>query len=262
MRRRVHAFTLIELLVVISVIALLIAMLLPAIKKARETAYRVECASNARQIALLHLLYIADNHNTFFAGDMGYPQSAFGDNSRGGNAHWLIHVTDEDHYDAPTPVTIYGDGNRELFSCPSEHGATPGYPYTWPPTGLSFVPAGNRQFDVWSTSYSFNTGAFVRGEATFGGTPFGLAAIRQGLWGQKLNSIERASRMVLVIEFGHIWLAAEQEPVWWFDAVYQLPHDDLIPVMNITFVDGHSEFLQLREAPDHYFNEEYEFASF
>ena len=58
-RRR--AFTLVELLVVIGIIALLIAMLLPVLSKAKENARAVACQSNQRQLATGFLLFAQDN---------------------------------------------------------------------------------------------------------------------------------------------------------------------------------------------------------
>lgn len=54
-------FTLVELLVVIGIIAVLIAILLPALKRAQKSARAVACASNLRQLALAHQMYMGDH---------------------------------------------------------------------------------------------------------------------------------------------------------------------------------------------------------
>jgi prepilin-type N-terminal cleavage/methylation domain-containing protein/prepilin-type processing-associated H-X9-DG protein len=56
-----RGFTLIEILVVISIIALLIGIVLPALRRARATAQRIECASNQKQVGLGFHLYAADH---------------------------------------------------------------------------------------------------------------------------------------------------------------------------------------------------------
>jgi prepilin-type N-terminal cleavage/methylation domain-containing protein len=202
-----HAFTLIELLVVMAIIAILAALLLPVLSRAKASAKRVTCVSNTRQINMAVRLY-ADEHEDAIA---YYTNSIYLDykknilpylgHSDSSSSNDMIFVCPADDFDLDGPIGSWFGG--------------------WDMHGRGFCHQSQTQF----SSYWFN--GVARGTNN---TDFGMAQ-------KPFASVQSPAKTELIGEdSGGIGLSAH-------DRVQPFQFPDARNVMS--FVDGHADYIKI-----------------
>jgi prepilin-type N-terminal cleavage/methylation domain-containing protein/prepilin-type processing-associated H-X9-DG protein len=231
-----RGFTIVELLVVIAVIATLVALLLPAVQAARESARRVQCGNNLRQIALAALNYesakkrlppsglVTPKHDEELGLDLFNPASD-------PNLSWIVLLLDHleqvslaSRFDLEKPIASQSGNPQaetpDVLNCPSDEARGRrfdilGLLASRPPTRC-----GKGNYAAYVSPFHVDLQSLYRGALVFGGQP--LSAIDDGTSGalaftevRTLDRVDDERGAWALPRCGASLLAFDMHPVGW-----------------------------------------------
>jgi prepilin-type N-terminal cleavage/methylation domain-containing protein/prepilin-type processing-associated H-X9-DG protein len=243
-RRARGGFTLIELLVVIAIIAILAAMLLPALSRARLKAQGVQCMNNGRQLMLAWRLYVEDNSdNVPGAWGTRYDWIPPGDMSWTGNT--LLDGANQNNWNTDLIVKQsrlwpYCGNNTEIWRCPADN--------LYPCTVQAGINAGShpRQRSMSMLSW-FNGADADRFVGCFGYTKyFKMAQVLNPGPAMTIVFLDERCDSINDGEWCSSMNGWPDQPQAWF--MVDFPGSYHGGACGVSFVDGHSEIHKWKDA--------------
>ena len=222
------AFTLIELLVVIAIIAILAAMLLPALGRSKQRAYTIVCLNNLKQLQVCWQMYAHDNddvippNNFVYQVQMGTTNSpTLGED----NLTWCrgLAPLETNEINAANSLLFIYNTSTAIYHCPSDHSTIDGHPEMLRKRSYNVSNSANCAADNHFRKYSeikVTTGLFVfidTDEDDIWDSTFGIIPANYPFWSN-----------------------------YWLD----IPADRHQQGCNLTFADGHAEHWKWRAPKD------------
>ena len=219
--RQGNGFTIIELLVVVSILALLVAILVPAVNQARALAEVTLCATNLHQIGIAWHVYLHSNNQTFPRWRMNIHWFYGGQEpSMASEYNWVLDYRPLNPYVALTERDQF---RAEIFRCPADRAILDDQ-------GQPTVTDGYTTYEYFGNCYMMNWMLFI---------PYDLEN-EKFLFGKEfqLNAVE-VSHSNLILAGDCQWYYTMNDTVW--DAHFHNREER----MNLLFLDGHVAFTQL-----------------